>query len=75
MGTRRIDLVGRGEPLLNRSALDIIRYVKGRGVYLVLCTNASRLFEPIAREFVALGSTASIYLSTPERRRRIRIFT
>src|SRR5437764_14080022 len=25
MGTRRIDLIGRGEPLLNRSVLDIIR--------------------------------------------------
>ncbi len=69
MGTRRIDLVGRGEPLLNRSALDMIRYVKNRGMHLVLCTNASRLFEPIAREFVALGVdrvNVSLNAGTPE---------
>ena len=47
LGTRRIDLVGRGEPLLNRSAPEMIRYVKKRDMHLVLCTNASRLFEPL----------------------------
>ena len=53
LGTRRIDLIGRGEPLLNRSALDMIRYAKGLGMQVVMCTNGSRLFEPIARELVA----------------------
>ncbi|MBV8889116.1 MAG: radical SAM protein [Alphaproteobacteria bacterium] len=52
MGTRRIDLIGRGEPLLNRSALDMIRYVKGRGMQLLVVTNGSRLFEPIAKGLV-----------------------
>jgi MoaA/NifB/PqqE/SkfB family radical SAM enzyme len=69
MGTRRVDLVGRGEPLLNRSALDMVRYVKNRGMHLVLCTNASRLFEPVAREFVALGVdrvNVSLNAGTPE---------
>jgi radical SAM protein with 4Fe4S-binding SPASM domain len=53
MGTRRIDLIGRGEPLLNRSALDMIRYAKARGMQLMVTTNASRLFEDIAEEMVA----------------------
>lgn len=52
MGTRRIDLIGRGEPLLNRSALDMIRYAKGRGMQLMIVTNGSRLFEPIAKGLV-----------------------
>lgn len=55
LGTRRIDLIGRGEPLLNHSFIDMIRYVKGRGMQLVMCTNAARLSEPIAREMVAVG--------------------
>jgi MoaA/NifB/PqqE/SkfB family radical SAM enzyme len=68
-GTRRIDLVGRGEPLLNRCALDMIRYVKGRGMHLVLCTNAARLFEPVAEEFVAARLdrvNISLNAGTPE---------
>src|SRR5947209_9324706 len=55
MGTRRIDLIGRGEPLLNRAALDMIRYAKGRDMQLMMTTNGARLFEPIARELVAVG--------------------
>lgn len=52
LGTRRIDLIGRGEPLLNRSALDMVRYVKSRHMQALLFTNGSRLFEPIAKGFV-----------------------
>ena len=69
MGTRRIDLVGRGEPLLNRAAVEMIRYVKGRGMYLLMCTNAARLFEPIARELVAARVdrvNISLNAGTPE---------
>jgi MoaA/NifB/PqqE/SkfB family radical SAM enzyme len=69
LGTRRIDLVGRGEPLLNRAAVDMIRYVKGRGMYLLMCTNASRLFEPVAREIVASRVdriNVSLNAGTPE---------
>jgi MoaA/NifB/PqqE/SkfB family radical SAM enzyme len=68
-GTRRIDLIGRGEPLLNRSALDMIRYVKGHGMQLVIVTNGSRLFEPLARELVALGTDrlkVSLNAGTPQ---------
>jgi MoaA/NifB/PqqE/SkfB family radical SAM enzyme len=69
MGTRRIDLIGRGEPLLNRAALDMIRYVKGRGMQLLMVTNGSRLFEPIARGLVAAQAdrvNVSLNAGTPE---------
>jgi MoaA/NifB/PqqE/SkfB family radical SAM enzyme len=69
MGTRRIDLIGRGEPLLNHSALDMIRYVKGRGMQLQLVTNGSRLFEPIAEGLVAARADRvmiSLNAGTPE---------
>ena len=55
LGTRQIDMVGRGEPLLNRAALDMARYVKGRGMQLQMVTNGSRLFEPLARGLVEAG--------------------
>jgi MoaA/NifB/PqqE/SkfB family radical SAM enzyme len=69
MGTRRIDMIGRGEPLLNRSALDMIHYVKGRGMQLLLVTNGSRLFEPIARGLVEAGAdrvNISLNAGSPE---------
>ena len=56
LGTRQIDMVGRGEPLLNRAALDMIRYVKGRGMRLQMVTNGSRLFEPVAKALVEAGA-------------------
>lgn len=55
MGTRRIDLIGRGEPLSNRSALDMIRYVKGHRMQLLMVTNGSRLSEPTAQAIVDAG--------------------
>jgi MoaA/NifB/PqqE/SkfB family radical SAM enzyme len=69
MGTRRIDLIGRGEPLLNRAAVDMIRYVKERDMQLLIVTNGSRLFEPIARELVAARTNrinVSLNAGTPE---------
>jgi MoaA/NifB/PqqE/SkfB family radical SAM enzyme len=69
LGTRRIDLIGRGEPLLNRAALEMIRYVKGRNMQLLLCTNASRLSESIAEGMVAAGMdrvNVSLNAGTPE---------
>jgi MoaA/NifB/PqqE/SkfB family radical SAM enzyme len=69
MGTRRIDLIGRGEPLSNRSALDMIRYVKGRGMQILLTTNGSRLSEPIARGIVEAGTervNISLNAGTPQ---------
>jgi radical SAM protein with 4Fe4S-binding SPASM domain len=69
LGTRRVDLIGRGEPLLNRHALDMIRYVKEREMYLVMCTNAARMSEAIAKELVALRVdrvNVSLNAGTPE---------
>jgi len=69
LGTRRIDLIGRGEPLLNRSALDMVRYVKGRAMQALLFTNGSRLFEPIAKGIVAARMDCvhiSLNAGTPE---------
>jgi Radical SAM superfamily len=69
LGTRRVDLIGRGEPLLNRAALEMIRYVKGRNMQLLLCTNASRLSESIAKGLVAAGVdrvNVSLNAGTPE---------
>ena len=69
LGTRRIDLIGRGEPLLNRHALEMIRYVKARKMQLLLCSNASRLSEAIATGMVEAGldrMNVSLNAGTPE---------
>jgi MoaA/NifB/PqqE/SkfB family radical SAM enzyme len=55
LGTRRIDLVGRGEPLLNGAIDQMVRYAKDRGFMVTLCTNASRLTDARARLFVEAG--------------------
>jgi len=76
IGTRRIDMIGRGEPLLNRAALDMVRYAKGRGMQLALVTNGSRLFEPIAKGLVAAGMdrvNISLNAGTPETYPRIHV--
>jgi len=43
LGTRRIDIVGRGEPLLNPAIEDMIAYGKSRSMMVTLCSNASKL--------------------------------
>lgn len=55
MGTRRVDMVGRGEPLINESALDMVRYAKQRDMHVVLCTNASKLSTDLASDLVTAG--------------------
>ena len=69
LGTRRIDLIGRGEPFNNRAAMKMIRYAKSRDMHIQLCSNGSRVTEPIARELVALGVdrlNVSLNAGTPE---------
>ncbi len=69
MGTRKIDITGRGEPLANRFAVDMIRYAKARGMQVWMVTNASRLFEPVAKELVAVRMDrlqVSLNAGTPE---------
>jgi len=68
-GTRRIDIVGRGEPLLNNSVLDMVSYAKERDVLLLLCTNASRLSKDKAEGLVDAGldrMNVSLNAGTPE---------
>jgi MoaA/NifB/PqqE/SkfB family radical SAM enzyme len=52
MGTSRVDLVGRGEPLLNPAATRMVAFAKSKKMLVTLCTNASRLTEQVARAFV-----------------------
>lgn len=69
LGTRRVDLVGRGEPLLNRSAVEMVRYAKSRGMHVILCSNASKLTESKADALVEAGLdrlNVSLNAGTPE---------
>lgn len=69
LGTRRVDLVGRGEPLLNKSAVEMVKYAKGRGMHVVLCSNASKLTEHKAEGLVEAGLdclNVSLNAGTPE---------
>lgn len=69
LGTRRVDLVGRGEPLLNRSVVEMVRYAKERGMHVILCTNASKLTEAKAEALVEAGldrMNISLNAGTPE---------
>jgi MoaA/NifB/PqqE/SkfB family radical SAM enzyme len=69
LGTRRIDLVGRGEPLTNRHALDMIRYAKTHDMQLMMVTNGSRLSERIAQALVEAPIdriNVSLNAGTPE---------
>ena len=55
MGTRNIELAGRGEPLLNKHATEMIAYAKERGFSILLTTNASKLSAKVAAALVAAG--------------------
>lgn len=69
LGTRRIDLVGRGEPLLNRSAVDMVAYAKERDMHVILCSNASKLSASKTEGLVAAGLdrlNVSLNAGTPE---------
>ncbi len=54
-GLERVLLHGIGEPLLNREIFDIVRWLKGRGVYVVFNSDAISLTEARARRLLASG--------------------
>jgi MoaA/NifB/PqqE/SkfB family radical SAM enzyme len=69
LGTRRLDFVGRGEPLLNPSAMDMVNYAKKKGMLVLLCTNASKLSAECSESLVAAGLdrlNVSLNAGTPE---------
>lgn len=55
MGTRRIHIVGGGEPLLRKDTLDIMRRVKAHGLEGILTTNGTLLDEQKIRELIRLN--------------------
>ncbi|MCA9773383.1 MAG: radical SAM protein [Myxococcales bacterium] len=54
-GTRRIKLVGRGEPTLHPRLVEMIRHAKRHGLRVGLTTNGSRLTKELATEIVDAG--------------------
>ena len=55
LGTRRIDIVGRGEPLLNAHVVDMVAYAKKCDMLVTMTSNGSRLTGDRAEAFVELG--------------------
>jgi radical SAM protein with 4Fe4S-binding SPASM domain len=55
MGTRRVHVVGGGEPLLRRDILEIMSAVKRFGMEGVLTTNGTLFTEDLIREIVRCG--------------------
>jgi radical SAM protein with 4Fe4S-binding SPASM domain len=43
LGTRRVDLVGRGEPFLNKDLMNMVSFLKGKEMYCSISTNGSLL--------------------------------
>jgi len=69
LGTRRIDIVGRGEPLLNPKVGPMVAYAKRLGMLVTLCTNASRLTAELSDRLVGAGLdrvNVSLNAGTPE---------
>jgi MoaA/NifB/PqqE/SkfB family radical SAM enzyme len=69
LGTRRIDIVGRGEPLLNPRIGPMVSYAKQLGMLVTLCTNASLLKSELSDRLVEAGLdrvNVSLNAGTPE---------
>ena len=69
LGTRRVDLVGRGEPLMNKSALEMASYAKHRGFEMQMISNGALLTEERANHLVGIGLDVfkvSLNAGTPE---------
>ncbi|MCL4545928.1 MAG: radical SAM protein [Chloroflexi bacterium] len=69
LGTRRIDLVGRGEPTLNKHIAEMVEFAKSRSMYVTMTTNGSRLDLELAQRFVSADLDRlkiSLNAGTPE---------
>jgi len=74
MGTRRIKLIGRGEPLLNPGCSEMVREVKARKMSCSLTTNGALLSEALAEGMVQTGLDeieVSLNAATEETYKRI----
>jgi radical SAM protein with 4Fe4S-binding SPASM domain len=58
LGTLRVDLVGRGEPLLHPQVEDMMRFAKRRGLFVSVTTNASKLTARCAATMIEAGVDA-----------------
>jgi MoaA/NifB/PqqE/SkfB family radical SAM enzyme len=75
LGTREVDLVGRGEPLLNPHAIDMVAHAKKRGFRVKMISNGSRLNAERAGRLADLGLDLYQVSINAARRRRTRRFT
>ena len=55
METYRIELVGQGEPMLNKQAVEMMTYAKSKGMFVRMVSNGSRIFEKAAEAMVDSG--------------------
>ncbi len=55
MGTPDIEIVGQGEPMLNKDLVNMVRYAKENEMYVRMVSNGSRLFKQQAEELVDMG--------------------
>jgi MoaA/NifB/PqqE/SkfB family radical SAM enzyme len=69
LGTPRLDIVGRGEPMLNKALEDMVAYAKELRFLVTLCTNASQLGPERSERLVAAGLdrvNVSLNAGTPD---------
>jgi MoaA/NifB/PqqE/SkfB family radical SAM enzyme len=55
LGTRQLDIVGRGEPLLHPQAVQMVALAKRLGFTVTLTTNGSTLNAQLSRELLEAG--------------------
>lgn len=69
LGVRDIYFTGGGEPFLHPRILDIMRYIKSKGIHLDMSTNFTLVTKKIAEELVDIGidhMNLSFWAATPE---------
>ncbi len=54
LGVRSIYFTGGGEPFMHPRILDLIEYIKGKGIHLDMSSNFTLVDKPLAREIVKL---------------------
>jgi len=55
MDTYRIELVGQGEPMLNKQATEMLVYAKTKGMFVRMVSNGSLIYEKDAEAMVDSG--------------------